>query len=236
MMRCDHCKLALTLSITTHCITFNAVSTLLAVSSATDTVHIFKLKGGNGEGEKKLASRPSSPGGSADSQETGKGGAGMEGGYEAYMDGKKKNGVGFVDCSIPDVYSHSIGPRSDVNRWVSRAELRERWAAIYRQSIRNLGTLTRLCLAQASDVGYEVYRGAEQQYGKHDGRLSSEGFSYSYTIDLDNGGECLPKSKYSFLGSAEDSKTLTTRHPLNLTHTRQITAQSFAYDMLECLW
>lgn len=78
-----------------HCITFNTVSTLLAVSSATDTVHIFKLKGG-GEGERKRPAGPSSPGGSVDSQETGKGGAGMEGGYEAYMDGKKKNGVGYV--------------------------------------------------------------------------------------------------------------------------------------------
>ncbi|CAE7144981.1 unnamed protein product, partial [Rhizoctonia solani] len=54
----------------THCITFNAVSTLLAVSSATDTVHIFKLKGGNGDGDKKRASGPSSPGGSVASQET----------------------------------------------------------------------------------------------------------------------------------------------------------------------
>ena len=70
------------------------MSTLLAVSSATDTVHIFKLKGGS-EGERKRPG-PSSPGGSVDSQETGKGGAGMEGGYEAYMDGKKKNGVGCV--------------------------------------------------------------------------------------------------------------------------------------------
>ncbi|KAG8716998.1 autophagy protein, partial [Ceratobasidium sp. 394] len=58
-----------------HCITFNAVSTLLAVSSATDTVHIFKLKGGGGgEGERKRSAAPSSPGGSVDSQETGRGG------------------------------------------------------------------------------------------------------------------------------------------------------------------
>jgi hypothetical protein len=75
----------------------------LAVSSATDTVHIFKLKGGNGEGEKKRGnSGPSSPGGSVDSQDTGKGGAGMEGGYEAYMDGKKKNGMGCVLVSFLD--------------------------------------------------------------------------------------------------------------------------------------
>ncbi|CCO34292.1 Autophagy-related protein 18 [Rhizoctonia solani AG-1 IB] len=83
-----------------HCITFNAVSTLLAVSLATDTVHIFKLKGGNGDGEKKCGnSGPSSPGGSVDSQETGKGGAGMEGGYEAYMDGIKENGMGCPRCN-----------------------------------------------------------------------------------------------------------------------------------------
>lgn len=113
-----------------HCITFNAVSTLLAVSSATDTVHIFKLKGG-GEGERKRQAGPSSPGGSVDSQETGKGGAGMEGGYEAYMDGKKKNGVGYVlnyYGGFLDLINLCLGRRSVVNPSVSRVISLELWA------------------------------------------------------------------------------------------------------------
>ncbi|CAE7146823.1 unnamed protein product, partial [Rhizoctonia solani] len=161
MLRCDHRKLALTLSIRTHCITFNAVITLLAVSSATDTVHIFKFKGGNGEGERKRASGLSSPGGSVDSQETGKAEREWKEDTKPIWTGRRRT---------------VSGPRSE--------------------SIRHVGILTRLCFAQASDVGYEVYRGAERQYGKHDGRLSFEGFFYSYTIDLDNGGECVLNRQY----------------------------------------
>lgn len=64
-------------------INFNVVSTLLAVSSAHDTVHIFKLGGQKGGGEKNAGS----PEGSVDSRE---GVQGLDGGYEAFIDGKKK--------------------------------------------------------------------------------------------------------------------------------------------------
>ncbi len=74
-----------------HCISFNAVSSLLAVSSATDTVHIFRLTGQKG-GDKKVAS-PSSPGGSVDSQDN-RSQNGMEGGYEAYIEKKKESSMG----------------------------------------------------------------------------------------------------------------------------------------------
>jgi autophagy-related protein 18 len=66
-------------------INFNVVSTLLAVSSAHDTVHIFKLGAHKGGGEKN----PGSPEGSVDSRE---GVQGLDGGYEAFIDGKKKSG------------------------------------------------------------------------------------------------------------------------------------------------
>lgn len=72
-----------------HSITFNAMSTLLAVSSATDTVHIFKLggsKGGNGGRSQNNGSK--SPSGSVDGQSAG----GLEGGYEDFIDGRKKSG------------------------------------------------------------------------------------------------------------------------------------------------
>lgn len=75
-----------------HSISFNAVSSLLAVSSAHDTVHIFKLAG-HGAGGASTSSgavvkaSPASPSGSTDSRE---GAGAMEGGYEAFIDGKKK--------------------------------------------------------------------------------------------------------------------------------------------------
>lgn len=79
-----------------HSITFNTVSTLLAVSSATDTVHIFRLMGQRGGDSASTSSKrsnvPSSPAGSVDSQD-GRAQSGVEGGYEAFIDGKKKNGT-----------------------------------------------------------------------------------------------------------------------------------------------
>jgi autophagy-related protein 18 len=77
-------------------INFNLVSTLLAVSSAHDTVHIFKLgpqKSGSGagsSGNSKTLQTPSSPSASIDSRE---GAHGLEGGYEAYAEKKKGGSV-----------------------------------------------------------------------------------------------------------------------------------------------
>ena len=74
---------------------FNAMSTLLAVSSAHDTVHIFKLgsaqRGGGGSGAGNGGSRAEegSLTGSVDSRD---GAGALEGGYDAFVDGKKKNG------------------------------------------------------------------------------------------------------------------------------------------------
>lgn len=74
-------------------INFNVVSSLLAVSSAHETVHIFKLgaqKGGPNKGAEKNGARPSSPTGSMDSRE---GSQGLDGGYDAFIEKKKSGGV-----------------------------------------------------------------------------------------------------------------------------------------------
>ena len=65
-------------------INFNVVSSLLAVSSAHDTVHIFKL------GPQKAAPRPTpaSPPESVDSREDVRV-QGLDGGYEAFIERKK---------------------------------------------------------------------------------------------------------------------------------------------------
>lgn len=72
---------------------FNVMSTLLAVSSAHDTVHIFKL--GPQKPQKPEVQSPASETGSLDSPD----GALEAGGYEAFID-KKKNG-----SSVSYVYS-----------------------------------------------------------------------------------------------------------------------------------
>jgi autophagy-related protein 18 len=83
---------------------FNVVSTLLAVSSAHDTVHIFKLGSGrtttttnsssSSNSNTSSSSREdhaTSPSGSVDSRE---GAGALEGGYDAFVDDKKKKSGG----------------------------------------------------------------------------------------------------------------------------------------------
>lgn len=67
---------------------FNIVGSLLAVTSAHETVHIFKLaKPGSGGAKESRAISPSD-GASIDSRD---GATGTEGGYEAFIDGKKSS-------------------------------------------------------------------------------------------------------------------------------------------------
>lgn len=69
---------------------FNLVSTLLAVSSAHDTVHIFKLGPQRGSPQSR-SKPPSSPGGSVDSRDGSQ--TALDAGYDAYVDKKKNSGV-----------------------------------------------------------------------------------------------------------------------------------------------
>ena len=77
---------------------FNLMSTLLAVSSAHDTVHVFKL--GNATGVARAASSssstqesivPNSPPESIDGAAQG-----LDGGYDAFVEKKKSNSVTYV--------------------------------------------------------------------------------------------------------------------------------------------
>jgi autophagy-related protein 18 len=72
---------------------FNVVSTLLAVSSAHDTVHIFKLGSGrsNSSSSSSREEHATSPSGSVDSRE---GAGALERGYDAFVDDKKKKSGG----------------------------------------------------------------------------------------------------------------------------------------------
>lgn len=75
-------------------ISFNAVSTLLSVSSDTETVHIFKLTAfpgtaavGSGRPALPAASSPS-----LESEDGSENSGGARGGYEGVIDDKKKSG------------------------------------------------------------------------------------------------------------------------------------------------
>ena len=73
---------------------FNLVSTLLAVSSAHDTVHIFKLGSRDASLGGASSSAITNPSISSPSESVDGAIGGLEGGYEAYMEKKKGSGVG----------------------------------------------------------------------------------------------------------------------------------------------
>jgi autophagy-related protein 18 len=83
---------------------FNVMSTLLAVSSAHDTVHIFKLGPHKAASSSSSSSsstsrngQPPSPEGSIDSREAVQG---LDGGYEAFIQEKKSGSVSCVSTHI----------------------------------------------------------------------------------------------------------------------------------------
>jgi autophagy-related protein 18 len=66
---------------------FNAASTLLAVSSAHDTVHIFKLGSSSSQSSSSSNNGQTSPSSSIDSRKVPRG---LDGGYESFVDAMKK--------------------------------------------------------------------------------------------------------------------------------------------------
>ncbi|KIJ51864.1 hypothetical protein M422DRAFT_58787 [Sphaerobolus stellatus SS14] len=163
-------------------INFNAVSTLLAVSSAHDTVHIFKLgqeKGGKDKGKPDKPGSPGSPTGSLDSRD---GPSGMEGGYEAFIDSKKKSSSGFRGRSLHLTRNLT----SSVGGYLPNT-ISELWEPSRDFAYLKLPTSGARCVVALSPTMPQVMV------------ISSEGFFYSYSIDLENGGECTLMKQYRFV-------------------------------------
>ncbi|KAJ3771834.1 WD40 repeat-like protein [Lentinula raphanica] len=167
---------------------FNAVSSLLAVSSAHDTVHIFKLARGK---ETSSAGKLSSPSPSSESVDTVEGG--VEGGYEAFIEKKKNGGVSSSlrkrSLQVTKTLSHSMGgylPNT----------LTEMWEPSRDFAFLRLPSSGARCVVALSGTMPQVMV------------ISSEGYFYSYNIDLENGGECLLMKQYSLLDSGDDSSGL----------------------------
>ncbi|VDC05881.1 unnamed protein product [Peniophora sp. CBMAI 1063] len=167
---------------------FNAVSTLLAVSSAHDTVHIFKLgPHGNGSGAGVGAvDGAASPVPSVDSRE---GAGAMEGGYDAFIDGKKKGGVSSSvrrrSLNLTKSLTSSVGgylPNTFTEMWEPSRDFAHL----------KLPTSGAKCIVAISGTMPQVMV------------VSSEGYFYSYSIDLENGGECSLMKQYSLLDSGDE--------------------------------
>ncbi|KAJ3785578.1 WD40 repeat-like protein [Lentinula aff. detonsa] len=163
---------------------FNTVSSLLAVSSAHDTVHIFKLARGK---ESSNNGKLSSPSPSSDSVDTVEGG--VDGGYEAFIEKKKNGGVSSSlrkrSLQVTKTFSHSMGgylPNT----------LTEMWEPSRDFAFLRLPTSGARCVVALSGTMPQVMV------------ISSEGYFYSYNIDLENGGECSLIKQYSLLDSGGD--------------------------------
>ncbi|TFY66792.1 hypothetical protein EVG20_g4294 [Dentipellis fragilis] len=171
---------------------FNIVSTLLAVSSAHDTVHIFKLgtqRGGPASASSSGTGRveDASPSGSVDSRE---GAGAMEGGYDAFIDGKKKNGV---SSSLRRKSLHlTKNLTSSVGGYLPNT-LTEMWEPSRDFAYLKLPTSGARCIVALSGTMPQVMV------------VSSEGYFYSYNIDLENGGECQLMKQYSLLDSGDET-------------------------------
>ncbi|KAI0341329.1 WD40 repeat-like protein [Trametopsis cervina] len=169
-------------------INFNAVSTLLAVSSAHDTVHIFKL-GPQKSGMEKSQGPASPESASIDSRESASG-AGLEGGYEAFVDKKKSNSV---SSSIRRRSLHlTKNLTSSVGGYLPSA-ITEVWEPSRDFAFLRLPTSGTRCIVALSGTMPQVMV------------LSSEGYFYSYNIDLENGGECSLLKQYSLLDSNDET-------------------------------
>ncbi|KAI0074229.1 WD40 repeat-like protein [Panus rudis PR-1116 ss-1] len=172
-------------------INFNLVSTLLAVSSAHDTVHIFKLgpRSASGAGAGGAGNNgPSSPSGSVDSREIGA--QGLDGGYDAFVE-KKKNGSS-VSSSLRRRSLHlTKNLTSSVGVYLPNT-LTEIW-----EPSRDFAFL-RLPTSGVRSV--VALNGSLPQVMV----ISSDGYFYTYSIDLENGGECTLVKQYSLLDSSDE--------------------------------
>ncbi|GAA5908183.1 hypothetical protein JCM6882_005966 [Rhodosporidiobolus microsporus] len=181
-------------------IAFNAVSSLLCVSSDTETVHIFKLtgagkkgaKGANGAGAAGSAGpdwgeerdRFGSPNGGSDAGSS-------VGGYEALIESKKQQNQGVSgtlrrkSLSIGGKLAGSVGgflPGAVTGMWDPQRD----FAYL---KVPTSGVKSVVALSGSSPQVMVV---------------TSEGVFYSYAIDLEHGGECVLQKSYSLLDGIGD--------------------------------
>ncbi|CAO1622484.1 unnamed protein product [Sympodiomycopsis kandeliae] len=176
-------------------ISFNAVSTLLSVSSDTETVHIFKLNNGiSGAPGSSASSRPSltavATGGSSPSfgsEDGSESGAGREGGggYEALIDDKKKAGglkgsFRKRSAALGRFASSSVGgylPSTLSSMWEPQRDFAH-------LKLPTPGVSSVIAISPTTPQVMVC---------------TSEGWFYTYSIDLEKGGEGSLLKQYSLL-------------------------------------
>ncbi|KAI6037629.1 WD40 repeat-like protein [Pisolithus marmoratus] len=163
---------------------FNTVGSLLAVSSAHDTVHIFKLGGRQTSGSSKK-DRPSSPLESIDSRDPDDGR--VAGDYDTFVDERKKSGS--VSASLRRRSLHLTKSLSSSVGGYLPHTLTEMW-----EPARDFAYLRLPTSGVRSVVGLSSTLPQVMV-------ICSDGYFYAYSIDLENGGECVLMKQYSIVDS-----------------------------------
>ncbi|KAL4252706.1 Autophagy-related protein 18 [Abortiporus biennis] len=130
-----------------------------------------------------LSQTPSSPSGSIDSKDSNT--QALEGGYEAFIDKKKNGGVSRRSLHLTKNITSSVGgylPNT----------LTEMWEPSRDFAFLRLPTSGTRCVVAMSGTMPQVMV------------ISSDGYFYCYSIDLENGGECTLLKQYSLLDSNDE--------------------------------
>lgn len=170
---------------------FNLMSTLLCVSSATETVHIFRLGGqvpSDASSSRSIDSAggvsPTGSVGSSPSNHAGAAGAG----FESYMESKHRNGGGKTFGSmIRRLSQHTGRTIADaaggyLPQAVSEIWKPERDFAFVK--LPNAGVRSVVALSSTSPQIMVV---------------TSDGYFYVYNVDMEKGGECILTKQYSYV-------------------------------------
>ncbi|KAK9465964.1 WD40-repeat-containing domain protein [Lipomyces arxii] len=172
-----------------HAITFNLTSTLLCVSSATETVHIFKLMDAEDsvlnlpeEERRKSFSSIGSDSGSP---------PGMNGGiFDTMMDGKLRNGAmrNLIRRSSQTL-GRSVAGRVGGYLPLAVTEMWEPARDFAFIKLPSKGIKSVVAISPTSPHAIVV---------------TSEGYFYQYAIDMEKGGECTLLKQYSLLDNGEE--------------------------------
>ncbi|GAA5820798.1 hypothetical protein JCM11251_003165 [Rhodosporidiobolus azoricus] len=186
-------------------IAFNAVSSLLCVSSDTETVHIFKLTSGAGKRGGKNGAGPMVAGG-------------PDWGEERDRFGSPSNGGGSDAGSSMGGYEGLIESKKRENQGVSGTFRRKslsltgKLAGSVVGSVGGFlpGAVTGMWDPQRDFAYLKIPTGGVKSVVALSGSspqvmvVTSEGVFYSYAIDLEHGGECVLQKSYSLLDGLGD--------------------------------
>lgn len=186
-----------------HSLAFNGAGTLLAAGSERGTVHLWRVgRPGASNGSGGTASSSSSTNGNGRAEEASspaesESGHQLDAGYEAFVEGKngKKTGDTIRRRSL-----HLTSSLTKAAAAYLPAGLAEMW-----EPARDFASLRLPPGSTANGAGERRCVVGLSSTTPHVMVISSDGYFYAYSIDLERGGECVLVKQYSLLESGEET-------------------------------